>query len=84
MGSSAMLLVICGAGEVGSHAAEVLDRAGHSVTVIDSDQDHLTGVEESIDVRTVLGSCTRARVLTEAVDMSTGSQVTRSPECSMM
>lgn len=61
-----MRIVICGAGEVGSHAAEVLDRAGHSVTVIDSDQDHLTGVEESIDVRTVLGSCTRARVLTEA------------------
>ena len=32
-----MRIVICGAGEVGSHAAEVLDRAGHGVTVIDTD-----------------------------------------------
>ena len=30
-----MRIVICGAGEVGSHAAEVLVRADHSVTVID-------------------------------------------------
>ena len=61
-----MRIVICGAGEVGSHAAEVLDRAGHGVTVIDTDGARLAALEDAIDVRTVLGNCTRAEVLQEA------------------
>ena len=61
-----MRIVICGAGEVGSHAAEVLDRAGHSVTIIDIGSEKLGAVEESLDIRTVLGNCTRAEVLSEA------------------
>ena len=60
-----MRIVICGAGEVGSHAAEVLDRAGHGVTIIDTDVARLSLLEDSIDVRTVLGNCTRAEVLRE-------------------
>jgi trk system potassium uptake protein len=61
-----MRIVICGAGEVGSHAAEVLVRADHSVTVIDLDAEQLRPIEDSIDARTVLGSCVRADVLLEA------------------
>ena len=34
-----MNIVICGAGHVGYHSAEVLAAAGHRVTVIDSDAD---------------------------------------------
>ena len=61
-----MRIVICGAGEVGSHAAEVLDRAGHSITIIDNCAERLGAIEESLDIRTVLGNCTRAETLTEA------------------
>ncbi|MAC20382.1 MAG: Trk system potassium transporter TrkA [Phycisphaerae bacterium] len=61
-----MRIVICGAGEVGSHAADVLVRADHSVTVIDQDPDRLRPIEDSIDARTVSGNCARADVLLEA------------------
>ncbi len=61
-----MRIVICGAGEVGSHAADVLVRADHSVTVIDQDADRLRPIEDSIDARTVGGNCARADVLVEA------------------
>lgn len=60
-----MRIVICGAGEVGSHSAEVLDRAGHSITIIDNCAERLGAIEESLDIRTVLGNCTRAETLTE-------------------
>ena len=61
-----MRIVICGAGEVGSHAADVLVRADHSVTVIDLDEERLRPIEDTIDARTVAGSCARADVLLEA------------------
>ncbi|MCP3858363.1 MAG: Trk system potassium transporter TrkA, partial [Phycisphaeraceae bacterium] len=47
-----MRIVICGAGEVGSHAAEVLVRADHAVTIIDLDAERLRPIEDSIDART--------------------------------
>ena len=61
-----MRIVICGAGEVGSHAAEVLVRADHAVTVIDLDAERLRPIENSIDARTVVGNCARADVLADA------------------
>ena len=61
-----MRIVICGAGEVGSHAAEVLVRANHAVTVIDRDPDLLRRIGDTIDARTVTGNCARADVLADA------------------
>ena len=61
-----MNIVICGAGEVGRHAAEVLGAMGHSVTIIDADADRLTAMDEIMDVRSLLGSGTHADVLIEA------------------
>ena len=61
-----MRIVICGAGEVGSHAAEVLVRADHAVTIIDLDAERLRPIEDSIDARTVVGNCARADILLEA------------------
>ena len=61
-----MRIVICGAGEVGSHAAEVLVRSGHSVTVIDRDADRLRRLGDTIDARTVVGNCSRADILVDA------------------
>ena len=32
-----MKVIICGAGQVGQHAAEVLAAAGHQITVVDTE-----------------------------------------------
>ncbi|MEM0914024.1 MAG: Trk system potassium transporter TrkA [Planctomycetota bacterium] len=61
-----MNIVICGAGEVGRHSAEVLQRAGHAVTVIDRQQGPLDVIDDTLDVRTLRGSATQAEVLLEA------------------
>ncbi len=61
-----MNVVICGAGAVGIHAAEVLGAENHSVTVIDKAADRLTTLEESLDVRSLHGNSTHAETLLEA------------------
>lgn len=61
-----MRIVICGAGEVGSHAAEVLVRADHSVTLVDQAEARLRPIENAIDARTVAGNCARSDVLIDA------------------
>ena len=61
-----MNIVICGAGEIGSHAAEVLADRGTNITVIDLNSERLGAIEESMDVATLQGNCAQADVLTEA------------------
>jgi len=62
-----MDIVICGAGEVGRHAAEVLSaRSGTNVTIIDYAQEKLDALEELMDVRILQGSGTHANVLLDA------------------
>ncbi len=61
-----MNIIICGAGDVGRHSAEVLSPAGHNITVIDLDQAKLAILDDMIDVRTLEGDSTRADVLREA------------------
>lgn len=61
-----MNIIICGAGDVGRHSAEVLSPAGHNITVIDLDQAKLSILDEMIDVRTLVGDSTRADILREA------------------
>lgn len=61
-----MNIVICGAGEVGRHSAEVLAPAGHNITLIDQNADKLAAVDEAIDIRSLLGNGTQADVLLEA------------------
>ncbi len=62
-----MRIVICGAGEVGSHAAEVLDKdKANSITVIDKDRTRLSSIEEWLDGATLEGNCARADILLEA------------------
>ncbi|MEM6334085.1 MAG: Trk system potassium transporter TrkA [Planctomycetota bacterium] len=61
-----MNIVICGAGEVGRHAAEVLVAEDHSVTVIDREAGPLRLLDDALDVRTLRGSGTHAEVLLEA------------------
>ncbi|MEZ4751080.1 MAG: Trk system potassium transporter TrkA [Bdellovibrionota bacterium] len=59
-------IIICGAGEVGKHAAEVLAREGHAVSVIDVATARLALVEESVDVRSIRGSSCHPETLKEA------------------
>lgn len=61
-----MNVIICGAGQVGTHSAEVLTEDGHNVTVIDSDPARLAALENTLDVGTLLGNGANADVLIQA------------------
>jgi trk system potassium uptake protein TrkA len=61
-----MNIIICGAGQVGTHAAEVLAGAGHDITVIEIDQARLKAIADSMDVATFCGNAAQAEVLHEA------------------
>ena len=58
-----MNVIIAGAGEVGGHAAEVLSAGGHNVTVIDRDAERLRLLNETLDLRTLVGHCAHYDVL---------------------
>ncbi|MBR6424186.1 MAG: Trk system potassium transporter TrkA [Bacteroidales bacterium] len=61
-----MKIVIAGAGEVGCHLAKMLSEGYHEITIIDSDEDRLALVSESMDVLTVLGNPTSINILKSA------------------
>lgn len=61
-----MHIIICGAGQVGSHAATVLSKLRHEVTLIDSRSDRLEALDQSVDIRTLVGNAANADVLREA------------------
>lgn len=58
-----MRIVIAGAGEVGRHLAAVLAADNHEITLVDRDSARLETVAENLDVRTLVGSATRADTL---------------------
>src|SRR5688572_9464782 len=61
-----MNIVMCGAGEVGRHVADVLAAAGHDITVVDLDGERLRHIADSMDVGTLAGNGASAEVLREA------------------
>jgi trk system potassium uptake protein TrkA len=61
-----MNILICGAGEVGRHSAEVLAESGHSITILDQSPSRLAEIDEVMDVRSMLGDCAQAEVLLKA------------------
>ncbi|NOX58091.1 MAG: Trk system potassium transporter TrkA [Planctomycetes bacterium] len=61
-----MNIIICGAGQVGLHAAEVMEAAGHNITVIDENATRIRKIEDGLDVRTLRGNCAAAETLVEA------------------
>lgn len=61
-----MNVIICGAGQVGTHAAEVLAADGHNITIVDARPDRLESIDENMDVRTLAGNCANADILTQA------------------
>ncbi|MBX3564397.1 MAG: Trk system potassium transporter TrkA [Sphingomonas sp.] len=81
-----MRVVICGAGQVGTTIARHLASEGINVTVIDIDADQIRRVDESYDVRGVLGHGSHPSALDKAgargADMLIA--VTRSDEVNMV
>jgi trk system potassium uptake protein TrkA len=61
-----MNIIICGAGQVGSYAAEVLSTADNNITVIDTNAERLRAIEDTMDVATFTGNGAQATVLLEA------------------
>ncbi len=60
-----MDIIVCGAGQVGAHAAEVLATADHAVTLIDSSEQRLEAIDQALDIRTLTGNAANADVLRE-------------------
>ena len=61
-----MNIIICGAGQVGTHAAEALAQDDHEITVIDRDPERLRSISDTMDVAVLCGNCAEAEVLREA------------------
>ncbi len=59
-------IIISGAGEVGSFAAQLLSENGHNVTVIDENPDCLEKLSQIVEAKMVLGSSCHAHILNEA------------------
>lgn len=51
-----MKVVIAGAGEVGTHLAQMLSRENHDIVLLDDDADKLNEISRDVDLMTVTGS----------------------------
>lgn len=61
-----MRIVILGAGTVGTSIASLLCLHRHSVTVVDTNADHIRNINETLDVRAITGSASQSSVLFQA------------------
>ncbi len=81
-----MNIIVCGAGRVGYSIAKQLSAQGHSITVIDQSSEDIQKINESIDVKGIVGSGTYPSVLEKAgakeADMIIA--VTKSDEVNMI
>jgi trk system potassium uptake protein TrkA len=84
--SIAMRVIVCGAGQVGTTIARHLASEGISVTVIDIDQQLVRRIDESYDVRGVVGHASYPATLkkADARDADMLIAVTRSDEVNMV
>lgn len=81
-----MRVIVCGAGQVGSTIARHLGTEGIDVTVIDISQEQVRRVDESYDVRGVVGHGSHPSILEKAGarDADMLIAVTRSDEVNMV
>lgn len=59
-------VIVCGAGEVGTHIATFLADGEHDVTIVDANPALVKSLADSIDVSAYAGNCASAEVLREA------------------
>ena len=81
-----MNIIICGAGRVGFTIAKILSEQGHSITVIDQSSEDIQKIDDSLDVRAIVGKATYPSILEKAnaseADMIIA--VTRNDEINML
>ena len=61
-----MNIIICGAGRVGYTIAKLLSEQNHSITVIDQSSEDIQKINDSLDVRAIVGKATYPSVLEKA------------------
>ncbi|MDC0059849.1 NAD-binding protein, partial [Pelagibacteraceae bacterium] len=61
-----MNIIICGAGRVGSSISKQLSAQGHSITVVDQSSELIQKINETQDVKGIVGRATYPSVLEKA------------------
>ena len=81
-----MNIIICGAGRVGFTIAKLLSEQGHSITVIDQSSEDIQKIDDSLDVRAIVGKATYPSILEKAnaSDADMIIAVTRNDEINML
>ena len=81
-----MNIIICGAGRVGFTIAKILSEQGHSITVIDQSSEDIQKIDDTLDVKSIVGKATYPSILEKAnaseADMIIA--VTRNDEINML
>ena len=81
-----MNIIICGAGRVGFTIAKLLSEQGHSITVIDQSSEDIQKINDSLDVKAIVGKATYPSILEKANATETDMiiAVTRNDEINMV
>jgi len=81
-----MNIIICGAGRVGFTIAKILSEQGHSITIIDQSSDDIQKIDDSLDVKSIVGKGTYPSILEKAnaADADMIIAVTRNDEINML
>jgi len=81
-----MNIIICGAGRVGFTIAKLLTDQNHSITIIDQSSEDIQKINESLDVKAIVGKATSPSVLDKANtnDADMIIAVTRNDEINML
>tara|TARA_B100002052_G_scaffold78899_1_gene71895 strand:- start:222 stop:1595 length:1374 start_codon:yes stop_codon:yes gene_type:complete len=81
-----MNIIICGAGRVGFTIAKLLSDQNHSITVIDQSSEDIQKINETLDVKAIVGKATSPSVLDKANtnDADMIIAVTRNDEINML
>ena len=81
-----MNIIICGAGRVGFTIAKLLSEQGHSITVIDQSSEDIQKINDSLDVKAIVGKATYPSILEKANANETDMiiAVTRNDEINML
>jgi len=81
-----MNIIICGAGRVGFTIAKILSEQSHSVTVIDQSSEDIQKIDDTLDVKSIVGKATYPSILEKAnaSDADMIIAVTRNDEINML
>jgi len=81
-----MNIIICGAGRVGFAIAKILTEQGHSITIIDQSSEDIYKIDETLDVKSIVGKGTYPSILEKAnaSDADMIIAVTRNDEINML